>query len=308
MRQPLNEKYRPTSPENYVFKDKNFEGSVREWIESKNIPSILFSGPPGTGKSSASRMIISSLGIDPTDVLNINTAAESRIDVVRDKIVPWIQRRGFGEIKVIVLEEFERMSPDAQKALKVVTEDYYESVRFIATSNNIAKLDKALMSRFQHFVLDSMNYDDIIDFVLNIFESEGMELANDDDNSLLSHIDAHQPDLRKIINSIDQYCVGGVLSPCGDDSATGGSDEWENIWSSGTAADNTKVLIGITENIDSLNYDWFYSVMHENIEKNFDDVASAIMTLSTYLDRATRTANHRLTMDACLYHLFFVEA
>lgn len=307
MKQLLNEKYRPKSLGDYVFKDDSLKAKAEQWVRDGDIPNLLFSGPPGTGKSSLSRMLINLLDIDESDIKIVNSSLESGIDLIRSKLEPWVTRRGFSKFKIILLEEFERISPDAQKALKSLTEDNSEYVRFIATSNNISKIDPALLSRFQHFELDSLDMDETIEFVVSLIENENITLKDDDDDALMTHIEFNFPDMRKIINSIDKHCIDGVLSPCEKSSAAVGIDAWDKIWESGMASESLTELLDLTEGVDAVNYEQYFTTVYENIASNVVDVPNAVIAIASHLERATRIANQRVNMDSLLYTLFAIE-
>lgn len=308
MRKLLNEKYRPTTLDEYIFKDETIKRKVESIVKSGEVPNLLLSGPPGTGKSSLARLLVNLLDIDGNDLKIVNSSMDSGIDFVRNVLDQWVRRGGFG-MKIILMEEFERFTPDAQKALKMLIEDCSDHVRVFATSNNISKIDPAIYSRFQHFVLDTLDVGALQERILDIIEGEGIELANDSDDDLLSHIECYYPDMRKIINSIDQCTVDGLLYPCEDNSAFGGADDWENIWREGKAPDSIKELLELTENIDQTNFEWFYEVMYNNIQDNISDqdgLSDAIIRIADYLHKATTTPNHRLNMDACILSIFCV--
>lgn len=307
MKKLLNEKYRPDSLETYIFKDEKLKKAVEKWLTDGSFPHVLFSGSPGTGKSSLGRLLLKLFNIAPSDIMVINTSLRSGIDVVRHEIEPWLTRRGFSPFKVVLMEEFERVSPDAQKALKAVIEDNSDIVRFIATSNNISSIDPANISRFQHFVLDSLNEEEVLDLVVRIVEEEDLSILDDDPNVLLSHVDTYSPDLRKIINSIDKETLDGVIHPCNPDSTSGGLDEWQRVWESGDAANQVPHLLSLTETIDMNNYEWFYRVVYDNVSKNFEEPGEVVITVSNYLDKATRAANQRIHMDAFIYSCFLLD-
>lgn len=104
MKKILVEKYRPKSISDYVFQNKDNERKIKKWLKEKNIPHVLMSGTPGTGKTTMSRILVNELGIDNTDVLMMN-ASLMRLEDIRGKVVPFVGKSAFSPFKVVQLEE-----------------------------------------------------------------------------------------------------------------------------------------------------------------------------------------------------------
>lgn len=305
MKKLLVEKYRPSTIEQYVFNTESTKRKVEKWLKDGEIPNILLSGGAGTGKSTLARVLVNELGIQASDVYRVNASLQNGIGFVREELEPWCKKSSFSPFKVVIMEEADLLGLFAQKSLRDITESYSDRVRWIFTCNYPEKIIPALMSRFQHIHIDSHNEDNIINLIIDIVEAE--EIVINDEQDLLSHIDQYQPDIRKIINSIDEYTdAENVLHKL--DSAHTGTDvgEWEQLWQSGTVQDNFSNVLELSEHIDQNNYEWFYEVMYNN-HHNFIDMHKAIILLSKYLDRAQRCANQRLHLKAFLYHVFCIE-
>lgn len=309
MKQLLVEKYRPKSLKDYKFQTTEMEQTIKSFIENESIPNLLLSSGPGTGKSTLSRILVEELGIPPCDVKLVKASIDNGIGFIRDELEPWVKKAPMGTCKIVRLEEMDKLSVDAQKALRIVTEDYSDTTRFIATANYPQSLIPELHSRFQHFVLDNINEDIILDVVLDVIEGENIEA---DENILMQHVTNYAPDLRKIINSIDQCSSPDekgvrVLSP--PEEFTGGSsglDDWIELWSTGSVADNLDLALELTGGVDNQNFNEFYRVMYENLN-NFKSPSEAVILLSQYLARATQSANQRLHLDAFLYEVFVIS-
>lgn len=301
-RQLLVDKYRPKSINaGYVFQDPVTEHVVRKWVEDGVIPHLMLTGVQGSGKSTLARCLINDTGVDEFDVKKINGSMLNGIGFVREELEPWIKKSGFGKYKVVVIEEAERLSKHhAQKALLDLIESSSDRVRFILTANYPKQLIPALHSRCQHIDMGVINMDGIINMVLDIIESEHIEC--DDENVLLAHINMYAPDIRKIINSIDQYTIDGKLHMPSGGAGGAGSEDWENYFSSCEKV-TLQGAIKLTEGIDSSNFEHYYETMYNN-SKKFPDEANAVIMISQYLDRAYRAANQRLHLDAFLYHTF----
>lgn len=303
IRKLLVEKYRPTSLDTYVFQNKDMEHLVRKWVNDGEWPSVLLSGAAGTGKSTLAKILSSGDGIDQGDIKRINGSVTTGIDFIRNELEPWMSRAPFGKFKVVVIEECDRLSQNALDALKDITESFSSDVRFIMTCNNPKRLSQALLSRFEsgHIQMGEINNDGIIELCLDIIEAENITV--NEPEHFLCHIEAYAPDIRRVINSIDKHTVDGVLGPLMDVSNSGDLGSWIDAWDADVL--NWQSLLPLTEGIDATNYDEYFTVMYNN-HKHFPDVAAGLIHLAEYLYRCSFVANHRLLLDACLYHIFEV--
>ena len=129
------EKYRPNSVDGYVFRDAHSKKKqVQQWITDGTIPFIVFPGNAGIGKTTPAKILLNQLEINDLDVLEIN-ASRTNSEDVRDKIVNFVQMIPFGSFKVVLLDEADYLSPNAQAALRGVMEEYHTTSRFILTCN-----------------------------------------------------------------------------------------------------------------------------------------------------------------------------
>ena len=135
MQELWTEKYRPDTVENYVFRDQAQKEQVQSWIKGKTIPHLLFSGAPGIGKTTLAKILINELDIDGYDVLEINASRENSVDVIRERISNFVATMPFGELKIVLLDEADYISPNGQAALRGVMEQYHTTARFILTCN-----------------------------------------------------------------------------------------------------------------------------------------------------------------------------
>ena len=127
------EKYRPKTVADYVFRDNDQKKQVNGYIKDGTIPHLLLSGSPGIGKTTLSKILIEAIGISDYDVLEVNASRETGIDFIRDKIIPFISMIPFGPFKVVLLDEADRLSQQAQDSLKGIIEEYSAHARFILT-------------------------------------------------------------------------------------------------------------------------------------------------------------------------------
>ena len=202
------EKHRPNTLQGYVFRDEAQKKQVEQWVKSKSIPHLLFSGAPGVGKTTLAKILLNLLEVTGTDILEINASRENSVDVIRDKITNFVQTMPFGEFKVVLLDEADYISPNGQAALRGVMEMYHQSARFILTCNYPNRVIPALHSRCQGFHIEKIDKTEFTARAAEILVEEGIEFELD---TLDTYVKATYPDLRKCINTLQMNSAEGKL-------------------------------------------------------------------------------------------------
>lgn len=202
------EKYRPKQLEEYVFKDVAQKRQVETWIKEQSIPHLLLSGSAGIGKTTLAKVLINELGIQGYDVLEINASRENNVETVRDKIINFVQMIPFGPFKIVLLDEADYLTPNAQAILRGVMETYSSHSRFILTCNYPNRIIPAIHSRCQGFHVERTDQTEFTARVATILVEENIDFELD---SLDSFVKITYPDLRKCINLVQQNCYEGKL-------------------------------------------------------------------------------------------------
>ena len=202
------EAYRPKTVGDYVFRDEAQRRQVQSWIKDGSIPHLLLSGAAGIGKTTLAKVLCNELNIEEYDVLEINASRDNNVETVRDKIINFVQMIPFGPFKVVLLDEADYLTPNAQAILRGVMETYSNHSRFILTCNYPNRIIPALHSRCQGFHIERTDITEYTARVATILVEENVEFDLD---TLDTYVKVAYPDLRKCINMVQQNVTEGRL-------------------------------------------------------------------------------------------------
>ena len=302
MKELWTELYRPSTLDDYVFRDDAQRKQVQQWVDSRTIPHLLFSGAPGTGKTTLAKVLINMLDIDEYDVLEINASRENSVENVRDKITNFVQTMPFGEFKVVLLDEADYISPNGQAALRGVMETYASSSRFILTCNYPNKVIPALHSRCQGFHIEKIDHTEFTARVATVCVTEGVDV---DIDTLDSYVKATYPDLRKCLNLCQMNTIDGKLvKPNEGDSATADYKlAVVDLFKQGKILEARKMLCSQVrpEEMDEL-FRWMY----DNLElwgETQEQKDAAILIIAKGLRNIPMVADQEINLAATLVEL-----
>ncbi len=237
------EKYRPKTINGYVFRDEHQRKQIETWIKDKSIPHLLLSGSAGIGKTTLAKILVQELGIEDYDVLEINASRTNSVDDVRDKITNFVQMIPFGPFKVVLLDEADYLSPNAQAALRGVMEEYHATARFILTCNYPNRIIPAIHSRCQGFHVERTDLTEFTARVATVLVEETVEF---DLETLDDYVKVTYPDLRKCINLIQQNVQDNKLAAPNKGDA--GEADWKfdmvKLFKEGKINEARKMLCG----------------------------------------------------------------
>jgi replication factor C small subunit len=198
------EKYRPTKLDDYVG-NEHLKTKVAGYLENNDIPHLLLFGRAGTGKTTLAKLIVKSIDCD---YMIINASDENNVEMVRTKVKNFASSMGFKKFKVIILDEFDYMSKEAQAILRNLMETFSAHCRFILTCNYVEKVIEPIQSRCQSFQIVPPTKKDVAIQMSKILKAESIEF---DVKDLVPIIDASYPDIRKVINTCQLNSNKGKL-------------------------------------------------------------------------------------------------
>ncbi len=198
------EKYRPSKLENYIG-NEHLKSKVEHYLKSGDVPHLLLYGKAGTGKTTLAKLIINNI---ECDYLYINASDENNVDTVRTKVKNFASTIGFKDNKVIILDECDYITPNAQAALRNLMETFSKHCRFILTCNYVERIIDPIQSRCQSFQIIPPSKQEVAKHLHKILVQENV-IDKPEDIKIL--VETGYPDIRRIINSAQRNVVGNQL-------------------------------------------------------------------------------------------------
>ncbi len=295
------EKYRPKHIKDYVFKDSDQKSQVQSWVKEGSIPHLLFSGSAGIGKTTLAKVLLNELGIEDYDVLEINASRENNVETVRDKIINFVQMIPFGPFKVVLLDEADYLTPNAQAILRGVMETYSNHSRFILTCNYPNRIIPALHSRCQGFHVERTDQTEFTARVATILVEENIDFDLD---TLDTYVKATYPDLRKCINTVQQNIKENKLvAPKSIEGASDYKIEMVELFKRGKITEARKLVCGKArpEEMEEI-YRWLYDNL-DLIAKSDEGKDQAVVLIKQGLVDHTICADSEINLAATLIKL-----
>jgi DNA polymerase III delta prime subunit len=295
------EKYRPKTVEDCILPD-NIKSTFQEYVNRKEIPNLLLSGTAGVGKTTIAKALCEEVGCD---YIVINGSDDRGIGVMQDKVKNYATSMSFsGGRKVVILDEADNLTPDAQKALRGMMEEVSSNCSFIFTCNFKNRILDAIHSRCT-----------VIDFKLNgskqkmassffkrvesILEQEGVSY---DKQVVAAVITKHFPDNRRILNELQRYSVSGTIDK--GILASVSDVQLNELLEALTNKDFSACRKWVTNNIDndmSKIIRSLYDTLYDKLKPN--SVPQMVLILAKYQYQGAFVADHEINLIACLTEL-----
>ena len=198
------EKYRPQTLKDYIGNDLLKE-KVQSYLDNNDVPHLLLYGKAGTGKTTLAKIIAQTI---ECDMMVINASDENNVETVRNKVKNFASGAGFKGFKIIILDEFDYMTPNAQAILRNLMETFSKHCRFILTCNYIEKIIDPIQSRCQSFAITPPTKKDVAVQVTKILEAEKIKF---DIKNVADIINSYYPDIRRVLNTCQLQSAKGEL-------------------------------------------------------------------------------------------------
>ena len=198
------ERYRPVSLENYIG-NEHLKTKVSKYISTGDIPHLLLHGKAGTGKTTLAKLLVSNVDCDQ---MYVNASDENNVETMRNKIKMFASSVGFKDLKVIILDECDFLTPNAQAALRNLMETFSKHCRFILTCNYVERIIDPIQSRCQSFQIIPPSKKEVAVHTSNILNTESISFDN---KQIVTMVNSSYPDIRRIINAVQRNIVDNQL-------------------------------------------------------------------------------------------------
>jgi len=198
------EKYRPDNLDTYIGNDQ-LKSKVKVYLDSGDLPHLLLFGKAGTGKTTLAKLLVNNIDCD---YLYINASDENNVETVRSKVKNFASTMGFKDYKVIILDECDYITPNAQAALRNLMETFSKHCRFILTCNFVERIIDPIQSRCQSFQIIPPDRKQVAMHLSNILQKERVDSKVDD---IVLLVNSGYPDIRRVINGAQRQSVDGKL-------------------------------------------------------------------------------------------------
>jgi DNA polymerase III delta prime subunit len=251
----LVEKYRSKTLEEYVG-NENVKLTISKYLEQNDIQNLIFYGPAGTGKTTLAKLIINNLNCD---YIYINASDERGIETIRDKVQGFASVASFKPLKIIVLDEADFLTIQAQASLRNIIETFSRSTRFILTCNYIERIIDPLQSRCQVLKIIPPSMKEVAAHVAGILDKEGIGWAKE---TLGPIVKQYYPDIRKILGTAQLSTIDNKLVL--DKSILVSNNYIEHVINELKTSKNWKNIRQIITDSNINDYDELFKALYEN--------------------------------------------
>ena len=281
----LNEKYRPLSLDKFVG-NENLKKTIQQFLNQNDIVNMLLYGGAGTGKSTLAKLIVHNLDCDS---LLINASDERGIETIRDKVQGFASVASFKPLKVVILDEADFLTIQAQASLRNIIETFSRTTRFIMTCNYVERIIDPLQSRCQVLKIIPPTKKDVAKHLAGILDQESIEFEI---NDLVPLVNQYYPDLRKCINTIQLSTQDNVLKL--DQSILVSSNYINKVI---TALSNKSKFNDIRQIIADANVDDFDELFRALYDKSSEYLPNMEGTAAILINEHQYKANFRIDKE-----------
>jgi replication factor C small subunit len=289
------EKYRPDTLEGYIGND-DFKSSLQQWIDSNDIPHLLLTGGAGTGKTTAAKLIINNINCDS---LYINCSDENGIDTIRDKVKSFASAASFKPQKVVIMDEADFLTINAQAALRNIIETYSLNTRFVFTCNYIERIIDPIQSRTVMFELTPPSMQDVAFKCVEILDLEEITYTKAD---IVRIVKQTYPDIRKSLNLLQSSIKNGELQQSREVTNFNQTSDQVIELLKGHNIKNFTTIRQLVMDSNVRDYNELYRVLFERADE-FTNSAIATLIIADYQYKSIMAPDKEITFCACVSKL-----
>jgi DNA polymerase III delta prime subunit len=290
------EKYRPSELNDYVG-NPEIKQRCETFINEDEIPHLLLHGKAGTGKTTLAKILTNNISCDH---IYINASDENNVETVRNKIKGFASTVGFNKWKIIVLDEADYLTPNAQAILRNLMETFSNTTRFILTCNYVEKIIEPIRSRCQTFKIQPPSMKDIALRLSTVLTTENIGFNPKDVKFIIEN---DYPDIRKMLGTIQSNVVDGNLKLSND---LVSSNDTENkiidiLQSDGSKKDKFVSIRQLLLDSGTNDYTNLYSLLYRRIDDyGVGNIAPIILEIADGENKSAFAVDKEITAMATL--------
>lgn len=289
------EKYRPDTLEGYIGND-DFKSSLQQWIDTNDVPHLLLCGGAGTGKTTAAKLIVSNINCD---YVYINCSDENGIDTIRDKVKSFASAASFKPQKVVIMDEADFLTINAQAALRNVIETFSLTTRFIFTCNYVERIIDPIQSRTIVFELTPPSMQDVAFKCVEILNLEGITYTKAD---IVRIVKQTYPDIRKTLNLLQSSIKNGDLQQSREVTNFNQTSDQIITLLKGQNIKNFTTIRQLVMDSNVRDYNELYRVLFERADE-FTNSAIATLIIADYQYKSIMAPDKEITFCGCIAKL-----
>jgi replication factor C small subunit len=289
------ELYRPITLEGYIGND-DFKNNLITWIEKNDIPHLLFYGPAGGGKTTAAKLIVNNINCD---YIYINCSDENGIDTIRDKVKSFASAATFKPQKVVIMDEADFLTLNAQAALRNIIETFSLTTRFIFTCNFVERIIDPIQSRTVVFELTPPSMKEVAIKCCQILENEGIKYSKSDVANIVKQT---YPDIRKSLNLLQSSIKDDNLQQSREITNFKQTSDKIIELLKGQNIKNFTIIRQLVMDSNIRDYNELYRVLFERADE-FTNSAIATLIIADYQYKSIMSIDKEITMMGCIAKL-----
>ena len=294
------EKYRPDTLEGYIGND-DFKSSLQQWIDTNDVPHLLLCGGAGTGKTTAAKLIVNNINCD---YVYINCSDENGIDTIRDKVKSFASAASFKPQKVVIMDEVDFLTINAQAALRNVIETFSLTTRFIFTCNYVERIIDPIQSRTIVFELTPPSMQDVAFKCVEILDLEGITYTKAD---IVRIVKQTYPDIRKSLNLLQSSIKNGDLQQSREVTNFNQTSDQIIALLKGQNIKNFTTIRQLVMDSNVRDYNELYRVLFERADE-FTNSAIATLIIADYQYKSIMAPDKEITFCGCIAKLLTTNA
>jgi replication factor C small subunit len=289
------EKYRPDTLEGYIGND-DFKSSLQQWIDTNDVPHLLLCGGAGTGKTTAAKLIVNNINCD---YVYINCSDENGIDTIRDKVKSFASAASFKPQKVVIMDEADFLTINAQAALRNVIETFSLTTRFIFTCNYVERIIDPIQSRTIVFELTPPSMQDVAFKCVEILDLEDVTYTKAD---IVRIVKQTYPDIRKSLNLLQSSIKNGDLQQSREVTNFNQTSDQIITLLKGQNIKNFTTIRQLVMDSNVRDYNELYRVLFERADE-FTNSAIATLIIADYQYKSIMAPDKEITFCGCIAKL-----